>query len=214
MPVPAYAVGDVCEVVAMCYDPETVQLGLNVYHAKCAAVTGGGVSDQDIADRVDNDVNALYKAVLADDSEYYGITARNLFGVPLPAPSFSIGNRGVGLAGGVTAPDQLAPFARFLTGVAGRTGRGRKYFPFMPLIFIDVDNKITAASQVLYQALTTYFSTDITIVGVGTAVFQWGGYNRVTFNFLRWRVAIMELQIATQRRRGAFGRTNQLPVPS
>jgi len=214
MALPSYNVGDLAEVVVMCYDPDTIQLGLNVYHAKCTSKTGGSVTDQDIADRVDNDVFAMYKDILADDSNYYGVTSKNLDAVPVPSPAFAVTNTGAGTYGGITGPDQCAGFAKFRTGVSGRTGRGRKYYPFLPQDAFDADNQVQAAYRNNADLITQYFVTDLVIIGAGTANFTWGGWNRVTDDFLPWTGAVTSFFIATQRRRGAFGRTNFLPVPS
>jgi hypothetical protein len=128
MPSPTVGSGHICQVRIICYDPDTLQIGLNILWARAFNLIGGAVTSIECAKAVNDIFKTLYKAVLAEDCNYYGVGVRDYSIVPLPTEDIYAVDQGPGLYGDVTGPDQLCALITLKTGIAGPAGRGRSTF--------------------------------------------------------------------------------------
>jgi hypothetical protein len=216
----AIAVGDLLQCRVITHDPATEQLGLNVWWAKVASLVGAGLTQNDAAESLETLLAPLYKNALCNDVNWWGAGIRNYSIIPLPDESISHALAGAGAIDGPTAPDQLCGFASFYTGNAGPGGRGRKYYPFVPLQGVGVDNKIIDAQLALYDIITQVLVNAMTLLnplGTSGIVMQSGVYSVITDEhpvrvFTPFTEATTFPYLATQRRRGAYGRPNPPPT--
>jgi len=210
-------VGDVLEIRTLCFSID--QISVNVMHWRVSVLTGAGVTLQDIAAQFDTDVNGAYKNWMAANCNYRGIGITNLTGdrtVEYHATGFT----GPGTQTASTLPTQVTGLISFKTALAGRHMRGR-IFPGLPWAgWVLATSQMTAAGLV---ALNTIRSS------IGLAKTATVGPNGTTIvltvmhrptparpippNSLTTDVTTAAASglWATQRRRGEFGRTNQVP---
>lgn len=224
MPIPGQIVpvNSLLKVRTITYDPNAKQLGLNVSYWKVTHVVGTSVTDAFVANTYDAVQSVNYKSTLPASINYIGTGVQVLIGIdPMPPEQFELGNGGAGAVAGVVSAPQLAAFASFRTTVAGRTGRGRKYYPFVPPSFQTGDGILTNPAVALYDAITQVMATPQTIAdGFGNSLDMTPVITNLTPNsvsptafgyFNQIVLGTTSNLLATQRRRGQFGRQN-LPV--
>lgn len=224
MPIPGQTLAndDIVRITTYTYDTVAKQLGLNVSHWICKNKVGPSVTDKNVATVFDALTSTPYKNVLPDTITYYGVGVQIVRGVvPMPAQQFEIGNAGLGAVASTVMATQVAPFASFLTTVAGRRGRGRKFYMFMPTTFYDDGNKLTAPALALYDNISNLLSSNLTVVNGGDSIVLSPGITNVQVKLPDYPTPYMYFNVietwdtspylATQRRRGAFGRVNTLP---
>jgi len=199
-------------VTAYCWDPDTTQASLNIWDGVCSALVGGGMTDADLADAIDQQINVFYKNALCTTDEWVGTGVR-VINPPVINPTFFFtGNRGFGAEASVTLPNQLSAIASFRTAVGGRSGRGRKYYGLIPRTFSTANNELTAGGRTVYDAITGQFVAPGVYTKLGvTATIVWGVTNQAFDHHYPYTSATTQFSIATQRRRSAFGRTNTPP---
>lgn len=186
------------------------QVGLNTFYFVLANAVGTNTLEN-FAGALDSIIAASYKPVLANTASYYGSSVQRIFPAPTQ-PVFTVANTGVGTGGADLSPMQASALITRFTAVAGRTGRGRVYIPFLP----------TAA----YTAVGGLQGSFVTLINViGTALLA---PNTITTSFadtidtnpqivrqhVTWTTVTSYLtrtKIATQKRRGQYGRANSLP---
>jgi len=214
MPSPTVLSGHICQVRLISYDPDTLQIGLNIVWAKAFNLIGGPVTSMECAQAINQVFKTLYKTVMASDCKWYGVGVRDYSIAPLPTEDIYAVDQGPGIVGGVTAPDQLCALITLKTGVAGPAGRGRKYIPFVPVSFIAADNKIDAAQLPSYALIALAFVDPVLVTGIsgGTLNLQFGVAKADQTGFKPITDAILHPEIATQRRRSSYGKTNLLPT--
>lgn len=211
-------VNDPWRTISACSQPTNLQVSLNTLYWKTVAETGIGATTLEVATALDVILAPLYKAVMPATSFYRGTSAQYLV-PPINVPQFSIANQGVGVASGNNLPMQASGIVSLRTGLSGVRWRGRIYVGFPPASFADATGAMTAAAGVAYEALATALRAGFTagIVGnqstlalalrtevVPNTVPKTYVYNRILFTQV-------PVRFATQRRRGQFGRVNNLP---
>lgn len=212
-------INSVTRVTTYCYDPDTLQVGENVGYFRLRSITGAadsfnwltGVSAASVI------FSNVYLPQMESDVNYSGIGAAvvSIAGVPVadPLTLYSAAGSGPGTFGGaITGAGQLSGLASFRSSAPGRSGRARKYFPFVPGNAYDADNLITdllrdayvLTAAAWFEMALSQAGTDFAFVGC-----TFKREDSTTSDFIS---ASVTHRIATQRRRGAFGKTNALPI--
>jgi len=193
-----------------CY--EVNQVGINNVYWAVVAVTGAGATLQEIATYLDANIGITYLDWLPATASYLGTTVQNVT-PPITAPAFGVASAGAGTVAGGSAPKQLSGLIKFRNSLGGHANRGRIYVPFVPLAGLQNDGTLTGAQGVFLFAIAFSYQPTIVItpaVGRSTtiniAVFHRGDN---TFSLITGNES-SDL-VATQRRRGDFGKTNPLP---
>lgn len=204
-------VGDVYEVKV--FTSQEAQLGINILHYRVDAIAAAGLTDLEVAQKLDPVYAPVYKACMTSDASYLGVTAQRISPDPVQPFTFSNANPGPGTFGGAPLPRQVAAVIKKLTGGVGRRKRGRMYIPFPDETANDVGAILTGPYKAALATLATTVLGPITLAGVaGTADLALGVWGRQ----LKIFSPVTGLQVrsvwGTQRRRGDFGATN-LPFP-
>jgi len=200
------ALNDIWESVICCQLND--QAGLNVRHWKVTDVTGS-ISGTDIADKLDSELAAEICACMSNIAYYGGIRARRVW------PTLSVvetngDGTNVGTSEAIPLPSQVCGLATLYSDTPGRAGRGRLYVPFPS---IDHNAGEAAAPNATYFAALGAYSASFTVGytvtnGGNSCVIEPVIWTRGTSNARRITSRIPRAQWATQRKRGAYGRTN------
>jgi len=207
---PSLTIGDVIQLRVGCY--QTPQAGLNILHYKVVAITPPAPTLAEFVTTVDTSVHPLYKELLNSQSEYIGVGARILLPTPSAETSTTL-NRGVGLRLGDPMPSQVAGIITKLTDLPGRANRGRMYVPFPSEESGDLDGTPVAQYVTDLTTLAASLLAPWVVTGGG------GGdadLDPVVFHELTGLTTPItgnkpRDKWATQRRRGAYGATNDVP---
>lgn len=214
--------GDVYKIRAFCYDTPLTQVCINsIYHV----ITGVGAGSTVLQDSYLSAISALfgawYKPLMGATAGYRGASLQLVSGaLPYPVPITSITGNGAGTAAGNNLPLQVSYVVSLPTALSGKHYRGRIYPGFPPASFSDVNGAMNAGGQAAIATFAANFlgATSITITGY-TITGLWAvrafikghppapnviAYNSVT-------TPIGQPRWATQRRRGQYGRINNLP---
>lgn len=203
------AVGDLLEVVA--YSKYVDQLGLNVLHFKVTA-TAGGITLEDLPDKVYADWSPYYQALIAAGASFAGIGVRRLSPGTKTIQHFSTGAAAPGEAAAPPMAGQVTGLITFLTGAAGKSNYGRAYIPFPSSTLMDngtgkpddeyVDNLVD-----LMNLWDGYSAT----IGGNTIVFEQRIVSAASPAGKVINQWIAQQKWATQRRRGNYGQPNNVP---
>jgi hypothetical protein len=217
MPGSTPIVGDVLEIRTLCFSID--QISVNVMHWRVGNVSGAGVSLQDIAAQFDTDVNGAYKNWMPANCNYRGIGITNLTGertVEYHATGFT----GPGTQTAKMLPTQTTGLISFKTALAGRHMRGR-IFPGLPWTdWMLATSQMTAAGLIALNTIRSAIGlAKVASIGANSTTVVLTVMHRPTLarpippNSLTTDVtsAVASGLWATQRRRGEFGRTNQVP---
>lgn len=205
------AAGDILLARVVTYTES--QLGINVLHYRVSATTGTSCSLDDIALAFDSNWNALYKAVLSQNSHYRGVGVKRVNPNP-SVESTSVTNDGVGTVLADPGPKQAAGIITKLTGVAGRANRGRMYVPFPTVDDADVDGSPTNGYQTLLASIASNVLTPDTVVAVGGSATLIPCLAREVAGVWSSKDITgsrVQSKFGTQRRRGDYGKLNALP---
>lgn len=207
MPLPFVANNDLFLVRVCCQAAD--QIAINDFCYK-ADLTSGTYTLPALVNDLDADFFDAYKNWLAANAAFYGIS---LFRVSIPQSGpFVSTNLRFGLDIASLMPRQAAALIAKKTAIAGRAGRGRVYIPFGGVDNVDADGHITAPGLALLQA--------IAIRTLTTQIYGGGGTTTTLIPMLFHRSTITadevvdwtaRVKIATQKRRGDYGRPNNLP---
>lgn len=186
------------------------QVGQNMVHFGVQTTTSGGASLQEIANAYDLRVATPYKSVMSTNATYRGVGATNL-ATPRSRQYFSITFAGPGTYGADLIPTQVRGLLSWYADAGGKAQRGRTYLPFPARSAADPTGIPTGAYLTAANAVRDAISPAITVVGAGgSTTMRMIIYHRpptilgqsvVVFAFTRTR-------FATQRKSGAYGRTN------
>lgn len=189
-----------------------VQTALNVRHYRVQSISGAGSDVTNFQGALNSTWADAYKAWLGTDSTFYGLGVRML----LPTKTiefFSSAAQGPGLAGVNDEGAQVAGCLTLNTGFAGRRFRGRIYPPFpghditLPPFGLT-GGGVTALTNLGDAAMTTLPFGGLTD-NVDMQPILMDNLKTVS------RGAIISYRpnnkLATQRRRGAYGRPNPPP---
>jgi len=205
------AINEYIQVRFYCQDDE--QGSVNTFMLQCVARTALGITDKELADRLDITVGVLFPAILNNNASYRGVGVKSMNIGPGRAEVFSKVSAGVGTAGAEALPRQTAGLVSFYTGYPGRRGRGRMYMPFPA----QDDNQATGHPVAGY--VTAVESLVDALLGLGLVIGAAGDctfipvlYHREAASGDKIETRIVRAVWATQRRRGAEGSANVSPI--
>jgi len=204
-------VGDIVEIEVVIQVGS--QIGVNLHHYLVGAATGPNPSLLDIADAVDNIIAVPYKNAISTFATYKGVGATNLSGARTLQYT-SVTRAGTGSGGSTLLPTQIRGLISWYGGLAGRQYRGRTYVPFPSQTAEDVSGNPTGAYTTVLGILRNAIFTPITVTsGGGSCTLRHGIFHRkAPVPYLSETVfAFTRNKFATQRRSGAFGKTNTSP---
>src|SRR5262245_41713433 len=203
---------DIWSVKLVCR--HTDQLGVNVIHYAVSGEQGTGASPQQVAVAADNKFAVVYKPLLANTAEWRGVIAGKIFPLPPSLTGLSNGNAGLGTAVGIIQPSQVSGIITKLTGFAGRTYRGRVYVPFPVQSDSLTDGRHTTVGyQDRLKAIGDQLLVPISAgAGGNTTTLIAVILHRANMSFTPVTLYNARGLWATQRRRGAYGRTNAVPI--
>lgn len=205
------AVNDKVRLAIVC-DDQSAQIGINVSFWNVDSISAGAPTDQQLVDSFSTGFSAFYKPCLAPACRYYGAMLNRVSPGATTSTVFSGNGRGVGTATGDNLPRQTSGIITLKTAFAGRRYRGRVYIPFPAEADNDAVGNPTAGYVTRLGLLAAQYA--------GPLVHSIGGGTVVTSLLVRSRkfglwtpviATIARVVWATQRRRGSYGRTNQLP---
>ena len=189
----------------------TIQNAINVLHYYCVAKAGTGATDLTIAQAFDTAIKASYKALLETTCTYRGVGVKRIVPAPPSVETSTIASLGPGLGGTGLLPTQVCGLVQWKSLIGTRHGRGRLYTPFPAVTDITAAGVFSAAYQ-----------TKLTNVGAAIlALLVAGVTNTNTFQLYLWdrknqvgtpvSTYTNSPAVATQRKRGSFGRPNAPP---
>lgn len=188
------------------------QIGLNVRYFFVGAAIVGSPTLQQVADELDDVFSALYRDWLGTSAEYLGCSAQRV-SPTASIPQVSTTNAGSGTGGASDVPAQVSGCLTLKTDLPGRKNRGRMYVPFPGHDMVDPPFGLTSSGSTRLTAFGTALQSAIPVVNGGDEcnVAAWI-VDPETFD-VRGRVTSYRAndKLATQRRRGAYGRTNAAP---
>lgn len=211
MPGTTPAVNDFLQIRVNCQAAS--QLSQNVLHYKVTSTAGGGLTLAQIGTQFVATVGAQYRAWMPATATFNGVTVQNLT-PPKTDPRETVGG-GAGTAVGNLAPRQASGLIRTNTGLGGRANRGRIYIGFMSADSIDADGELTAGGLATLFGLANLLGPTVVLtIGALGVVLQLVVRHPDTPGPIivpvSTDVTAMQAQqlIATQRRRGDYGRQN------
>lgn len=203
-------VNDLVKVRVCCQ--ETNQISLNSLTYKITALTGAPTYE-DLAGHLAANLSGAYAPFISNTSKFYGISMQRYFPTAMQ-PVIAIRND-VGTGGATTAPRNAAAIITKKSSVPGKQGRGRIYVPFIATANLSVDGSISPAGLVLMDAIITAGLATVTALVVNfagdtvsfdpTLVSATGIFRSALVG------AYSKSLVGTQKRRGDFGRPNNLP---
>lgn len=193
----------------------TSQLAMNVLHYRVIAVAGGGLSVSQMAQDIGLQFYAVYKFWMPANADYHSTQVQNLtFPASVQAQDDLILP---GIAAGNMVPRQVSGLISLSTNTAGRRERGRIYVGFPSSAYVDANGELTAAGLVILSNIAS-------VVGPGLVVTAGAASTNLQLvirhpdvpgpppivNGSDVTTVRAEEGLATQRRRGDFGRPNIL----
>lgn len=187
------------------------QTGLIVRHWNCSAPVAPSATDKEATDRISQAYAPLIKPLMHPQARYLGCVGQIVY--PVQAASVtSVEGAGVGTSGDEVLPPQNTGLISLRTNSAGRSGRGRAYIPFPPLVAINAGGTTTLAYQANLLLLSALF-TDVTELTVDLVIntFIPVVYQRATG--LRKPITSVRIReaFATQRRRSFVNKADASP---
>lgn len=207
------AVNDHFEFRIYCYHVLAKQLSVNAFKFRVFDMTGGETVDAgDLASAMSDVIAEPYKTILDSGANYLGVSIQD-FPLRTFTPAYSKTGQGAGLIVGADLPTQTCGLITWKTLLSGGKGRGRTYLAFPS----SEDNTSTGGPDAGYVTAANALGALmlppwVVIVGAlsVTVVMQItnkdgsNGYKNVISRNAsnKW---------ATQRRRGSYGRLNEIP---
>lgn len=204
-------VGDIWDVTPALYGEN--QVALHVLAYRVVSLTGAGVTANEVAAAGDTKFSAAITALCSSEANYVGTLAQHIWPAPTGLLGKGVANAGVGGGGTPCCPRQVAGLISKNSNTPGRSGRGHTYVGFVPVEAVQGMGAPTGAYLALLSTLATAMMEDMAVTGgTGTALLRPGIYSRKSHTIADYTLVGRETQFATQRRRGAYGRTNPNPV--
>jgi len=202
---------DICEAKFACYSTAQTQVSLNIRHYRITAVTGN-VTDLELATQLDNGLSALYAACMPAAASYYGVQVRIITTLPGNVPVIAHNNELTGSFGGSLTAGQVSGIGTLRSFLVGRTNRGRVYVGFVPSTAIATDGQPTNTYLTALGQVINAFGVDVPITGaLGNCLAVPVIFHRVARTSTDIVTVLTRNKLATQRRRGAYGRPNSFP---
>lgn len=188
------------------------QLGMNDYRYIISdLVASSGSTVENMTTYLDTLISALYKNWLASDATYYGISVNRL--QPSALQPITVVDPFTGTNGTKTSPKQSSSLVTKKTATPGKTGRGRVYIPFVSQTSTTVNGELNVVGFGFLDAISAFMFTPIPITFPGP-----GSCNlnpvlcKSTVDIPKPIVSWQSRRtIATQRRRGDYGKLNNPP---
>lgn len=211
MPVSGLIAGETVKTTIECTIPS--QQGLSVLYYKILGTAGDPVTLDDWCSGFSAQIVTQYKAWLSNAARYQGIRASIIY--PFLSAEFTyFAASGVGTAGANLAPAQVSGLIKKTTGYGGPKGRGRMYVPFLATDSLQSLGHLTATGL-------GYLEDIATVVPLVASIDNAAVTGTVTAQMILTRppyatgnpvIALAaSTRLATQRRRGEYGRTNPTP---
>lgn len=210
--------GDIIQVRAVCFT--ITQIALNVTHWRVVSTAGAGQTLLQIAAKISTDVSAAYKALMNPNASFRGIGCTNLTGVRTVEEAY-VADAGPGsIAGFALVPHQVTALISFRTGSAGRHFQGRIYPGFLSSSYVGAEGELTVGGRTAVETLRVGYGLVKTVaLGGDQATIQLVLLHRPTpsrpippnSQSTDVTSSLRSEGLATQRRRGDFGKTNQPP---
>jgi len=196
------------------------QAAVNTYNYQAFAVTGGGITDSDLAAAFDLLVATTYQGIMTTATVYNGVQVyfRQRGTSYLPAPVKYTASAGPGLQAVLTLPSQLAAVMRYSTVIRGPGGRGRVYLPFIAENEVAADGNQDTSLITAINAMATLLLPPITITSGGSsASFAWSILHRLPGPTVLYSAdsiisAESSGKFGQMHKRGAYGRVNASPI--
>lgn len=189
------------------------QAAVNRIFYNVTVVGASPATDQDVADALDVTCAGLYPAVMADSAYYNGVTAQVVNPLPLMLRAFSDSHGAAGTGGALCCPKQTCGLIRLITALAGPGFRGRSYLPWIPAQRVSALGEVDATYKTAADDIADLYTTDVLIsTGGRTATLKpilWRRAGNLRTNIIN---SFTLGKVATQRRRGDYGRPNTPPV--
>lgn len=208
--------GDNIEVRAYCWHAGSSQIGINTLRYRIAIVVPGvaPLESRDLCAAISDKLAPKYKALLDSSATYLGISMQ-IWPSRAVVADWSKEGAGAGLVVGNDCPTQASGLISLRTNVAGPKGRGRIYPPF-PSVTSNGADALPVADYVtaLNELSDLVVGPENVLAGPDLISVTYYGFiapnvpepvkKDVTraFGVRKW---------ATQRRRGSFGRRNEIP---
>jgi hypothetical protein len=205
--------GDVWQLKVYTYQGN--QLGLNVLFYRLGISTGSPTAENQIQS-IYTQIGAVLLPLLENTAIYYGLGLTRWMVRPTPSAIYYQNGGAAGAAGAGPLPGQTTGMITKLTGLGGRANRGRVYVPFparasatgSPLI--PTVGYVTALAAYAGVILTNLTTTDGGLNGqTWLPVLKHGNAFPPSVTLING--ATPRQKWATQRRRGDYGRANQIP---
>lgn len=207
----ALLVGDIVLVKTFCSSASQVAVNTRFYHVD--DIGAGGITDQDVANDMEDGVAQAYKPLLTAAATFRGIQLQVLH-PRLLVPVIANANAGVGTGGASPLPLHVAGLIKLGTNLGGKANRGRQYIPFPAEEANDaIGNPSAAYITALTTLATGLVSLQTTTVGGTTLTMAPVVFHRLTSTWTRIITATPREFWATQRRRAALtGGDGPIPV--
>lgn len=190
------------------------QAGINISYWRVAEREGTGATPKEVANKFDQVLAPLMKAVLATNATYYGVSAQKVYPDPVGVAEVEADFVGPGNPiNGLALPTQVSSIFTLRTAKAGRQNRGRQFIPFPGATANDTTfDRPTDAHKGFLQTLALFWGNG---QQVGTAPNLITMYP-IIFNKAAPRIedvtgVVARQKWATQRRRGNYGQPNPYP---
>lgn len=210
------AIGDLIQFRTCCYTP--TQVSLNVMNYWVVATGAVPSSLAFLTQLYSNRVHTAYKNLMPSAATYRGVGGRNLQ-PPMTREVPFVGDNAVGNTGTVLAPTQSTALINFNAAPAGRRYLGRIYPGLISVTLIGLDGglNLTGTAAVASLAALLGPTLDLTDDGNITTLNLTVRHPDISIPVPRtpqWSAVTAmhpSTLIATQKRRGEFGRQNLPP---
>lgn len=205
---PIMALNEVWETKAYCFAID--QVGINIRHWR-VTLSVGNPDDITMVPLFSAAIAPLYKPLMGAAASYYGASLRRIR-PSVANPVNSQSGAGAGTGALELLPRQVSGIITLRTIATGRKGRGRVYVPFPSEGLNDAPGAPSAAYVTALGTLAAYYSNAHSYTSGGMTVELTPViYHRLTQTFDDVNGFRANARWATQRRRGAYGRQNQVP---
>jgi len=187
------------------------QAGLNVGGFRVKSIVGTPTLEN-VVNQFDLTIAPSLTAFMSSQASFKGTIGRRVTNPPsAQVLSQSIPAPGTGSA--VVAPGQVAGIITLTTGLAGRANRGRKYIPFVDHALLADAYTLTPAGVSKLEAIAAVWVGELTFPeGANSVTLSPCVLHRNGFTLSPTIVGhVSRTRLATQRRRGAYGRPNVPP---
>lgn len=189
------------------------QIAINTFHYAVTAQSGPDLDEAVWAvNWADLLTVASLKQVFEANTIVQGITVTKVLPATTNNPYAKIlGFNGLVAAG--MAGTQLAALSRYTTGIHGRKGRGRTFWPFIPSAFLTVAGVLTTAARTAYNNVLAETATDYNVAdGLGnTWTLSPAVYSRKGGFYSIFTSTFTQTIPCTQRRRSQENRGDSGP---